>query len=333
MNKLFLRISITLYLFLFFQSLIGSETTFKVVVLGAHGGPAENNLSGYMLALKDSNAFIALDAGTLLHGIDLAQQRNSFDDIEIDEKSPWNLEAEVLRQHIKAYLISHAHLDHVAGLVINSTIDSNKPIFGIDSTINFLRDCLFNWKIWPNFGSEGPEPLNLYSYKRLQLGKKTSIPNTQITVEPFLLNHPGTYQSTAFLIESAGSYVLYCGDTSPDDLEPQKRLQAIWKRVAPLIQQKKLKCIFLECSYTGQHERKMFGHLNAKYLIEELNKLATLVDPINQTLKGLRVVITHIKDSYLKKNSSQKIIEAELATRNSLGVEFIYPKQGERLEF
>jgi cAMP phosphodiesterase len=44
-------------------------------------------------------------------------------------------------------------------------------------------------------------------------------------------------------------------------------------------------------------------------------------------------VITHIKDSYLKKNTSQKIIEDELATRNSLGVEFIYPKQGERLEF
>src|ERR1700679_919464 len=138
MKKLILRIGITLYLFLFFQSLIGSETTFKAVVLGAHGGPAENNLSGYMLALKESNAFIALDAGTLLHGIDLAQQRNSFDDIEIDEKSPWNFEAEILRQHIKAYLVSHAHFDHVMGLVINSTIDSNKPIFGIDSTINFF---------------------------------------------------------------------------------------------------------------------------------------------------------------------------------------------------
>ncbi len=322
-----------LYLFLVFQSLIGSETAFEVVVLGAHGGPAENNLSGYLLALKKSDAFIALDAGSLLHGIDLAAQKNSFRNIKVDAKSPWNFEAEILRQHIKAYLLSHAHLDHVAGLMINSTIDSSKPIFGIDSTIDFLRDHLFNWKIWPNFGSEGSKPLNLYSYKRLQLGEKISIPNTQMTVEPFLLNHPGSYQSTAFLIESAGSYVLYFGDTSPDDLEPQKRLQTIWKRVAPLIQQNKLKCIFLECSYTNQHKGKMFGHLNAKYLIEELNKLAVLVDPINPTLKGLQVVITHVKNSFKKKVSTQNIIECELTKLNSLGVKFIFPKQGEKLEF
>ncbi len=226
------------------------------------------------------------------------------------------------------------HLDHVAGLVINSTIDSSKPIFGIDSTINFLKDHLFNWKIWPNFGSEGLKPLNLYRYQRMQLGKKVSIPNTQMTVEPFLLNHPGGYQSTAFLIESAGSYVLYFGDTSPDDLEPQKRMEIVWKRVAPLIRGKKLKCIFLECSYTDEQEkRELFGHLNAKYLVEELKKLALLVDPINPSLKDLQIVVTHIKESFLKGVSSQKIIESELTQLNSLDIEFIFPKQGERLKF
>jgi 3',5'-cyclic-nucleotide phosphodiesterase len=323
-----------LCLFLGFQSLFGSQAAFEVVVLGAHGGPKENNLSGYLLASKGSDGFVALDAGSLLHGIDLAAKKNNFDHIKVDAKSLWNFEAEILRQHIKGYLLSHAHLDHVAGLVINSTIDSNKPIFGIDSTIDCLRDYLFNWKIWPNFGSEGPKPLNLYRYQRMRLGEKISIPNTQMTVEPFLLNHPESSQSTAFLIESGGSYVLYFGDTSPDDLEPQKRMEIIWKRVAPLIQEKKLKCIFLECSYTDERQkRELFGHLNAKYLIEELKKLALLVDPINPSLNDLRIVVTHIKESFLKEVSSQKIIESELTQLNSLGIEFIFPKQGERLKF
>lgn len=115
-----------------------SEEIFKVVVLGSHGGPRENNISGYLLAPMDSNNFIALDAGSLLNGIYLANEKNGFQEIRIDPLSKWNVEAEILRNHITDYFISHAHLDHVAGLVINSSVDTKKNIFGIDSTINFI---------------------------------------------------------------------------------------------------------------------------------------------------------------------------------------------------
>ena len=129
--------------FLFVFSLCSQET-FKVVVLGCHGGPKENNLSGYLIAPKGSNDYIALDAGTLLNGIFLVAQNNCFTDIKTDPNNELSLELDVLRNHVKAYLISHAHLDHVAGLVINSTADVKKPIFGIDTTINMIRDNLFN---------------------------------------------------------------------------------------------------------------------------------------------------------------------------------------------
>ncbi len=66
--------SLILCLFLGFQSLIGSQA-FEVVVLGAYGGPKESNLSGYLLAPKGADGFIALDAGSLLHGIDLAAKK------------------------------------------------------------------------------------------------------------------------------------------------------------------------------------------------------------------------------------------------------------------
>ena len=41
----------------------------------------------------------------------------------------------VLKIYIKAYLISHAHLDHVAGLLLNAPDDAPKTIYGLHSCL------------------------------------------------------------------------------------------------------------------------------------------------------------------------------------------------------
>lgn len=333
MNKYKFNLLIIFIFSLFFYSYCLSADGFKVVVLGNDGGPRENNISGYLIASKTSNNFVALDAGSLLNGIYHANKKNSFKDININCISALGIEIEILQNHIKGYLISHAHLDHIAGLVLNSTADKKKSIFGIDSTINFIRDHIFNWQIWPNFGSEGKKPiLNQYQYQRVKVKKRFSLPNTDLIVEAFLLNH-NCCPSTAFLIEASGDYILYFGDTAPDSLCGEKRMEAIWKRISPLIQQNKLLGIFLECSY-GQEETELYGHLNSKYMIEELTKLATLVDrkSPNTALKDLKVIVTHIKGSLFKGKSSLESIQKELETLNTLGLVFLFPEQGEKLE-
>lgn len=311
-----------------------SEEVFKVIVLGCQGGPKENNLSGYLFAPKTANDFIALDAGSLLHGIYLAHQKKSFYDITVNPETPWNFEAEILRTHVTGYFISHAHLDHVAGLIINSQMDTKKSIFGIDSTIDFLRDYLFNWKIWPNFGSEGDKPLHQYHYQRLKPSETTAVSTMRVT--PYLLSHPDSYASTAFLMEYQDVYILYLGDTSPDALESTKHLEPLWKHIAPLIQQNKLRALFIECSYDDQKpSSELFGHLTPHYLTEELTKLARLVNPTEPqlALRNLNVVVTHIKEGLLKGPTSVQKIREELEKRNTLHVPFIFPEQGQRLEF
>lgn len=302
------------------------KETFTVLVLGCSGGPRENNLSGYLVAPFGSKEYISLDAGTLFTGIERAVQRKLLPNLPSvdDNLTP---AANFFLHRIKAYLISHAHLDHIAGLVINSQMDVKKSILGLDSTIDHLRDHIFNNKIWPNYGSEGTRALHHYSYIRLRPEKHTPIPGTELTVEAFELSHPNEYLSTAFLIECRGNYLLYFGDTSSDATEEKKRVEAVWKRVAPLVGSRALKGIFLECSYSFSHsDQVIYGHLDPRFMIEELAQLSSLA---NHSIKDIPIIVTHRKDFLWKGKDQKEIIAKELRASDSMGLHWIFPEPGD----
>lgn len=314
-----------------------TEAAFTSVVLGAKGGLNEADLTAYLLVTADSPDFVALDAGTLYAGLQQAVQRGSFPKVDVPEDSNLSRAGWVLHNQIKAYLISHAHLDHVAGLVLNSPDDTAKPIMGLPVTIDNIRDHLFNWKIWPNFGNEGEGfQLKQYEYVRLMPGEEYAIPNTTMTVRPFELSHSAGYLSTAFLIESGGEYILFCGDTGPDAVEESDKLHQVWEAVAPLMRAGKLHGLFLEVSYPNDRpDDALFGHLTPKWMLTELHNFAELVNPEQPetALAGLKVVVIAIKPSLNRGEDTAEIIMRELAELNDLGVEFIRPESGQRLVF
>ena len=311
-------------------------THFVSVVLGAGGGLREDNLSAYLLAPADSHDFIALDAGTLMAGLHKAFCKNSFGAVAAPPESALSSEGWFLRHRIKAYLITHAHLDHVAGLVMNSPEDNKKDIFGLPCTINYLRDYLFNGKIWPNFGNEGADALCKYHYVRVQPQQTYKVADTSMSIEPFVLDHIPNCPSTAYLVHSKGAYVLYFGDTGPDALTATNCLQTIWTRVAPLIREKKLQGIFLESSHPNTHpDHLLFGHLTPTWVMDELHRLAAVVAPAKprQALRDLAVVVTHIKPSLEQNAAPKKRIAQQLQEMNDLGVRFVIPKCGQRITF
>ena len=296
-----------------------SQTSFKVIPLGVKGGIDESNLSAYMVAPQSSDEYVCLDAGTLHYGIEKAIQAKLLHGTATD----------VLKKNIKGYLISHAHLDHLAGMVINSPDDSTKNIYGLDYCVDVLKDKYFTWKSWANFANEGDKPaLGKYHYTVLTPGIETPLQNTGMYATAFSLSHSNPYQSTAFLVRHEETYLLYLGDTGADSVEHSDKMYKLWQQVSPLLTAKKLKALFIEVSFANeQPDKQLFGHLTPHWLMQELQDLASLCG--TEALNNFPVVITHIKPG----GNREQMIITQLKAYNPLHVKLIIPEQGKLLTF
>jgi len=308
------------FLFCFVITTVSAQPVFRVIPLGVKGGSDESNLSAYAVAAGGSTNYVCLDAGTLHAGIRKAIDAGLF------AGDP----AGVLKNNIKGYLISHPHLDHLAGLVINSPDDGPKPIYGLPFCLNVFREKYFTWQAWANFGNEGEKPqLGKYRYVTLVIGQEMALEQTELYVRPYALSHSGANLSTAFLLRHNDSYMLYLGDTGPDAVEKSTALNTLWQEVAPLVKSKKLKAIFIEVSFANaQPDHLLFGHLTPRHLMTELTNLSRLTGA--DALKDFPVVITHIKPA---PDREKTIMEQLSALNNALKVKLILPQQAVLLEF
>jgi 3',5'-cyclic-nucleotide phosphodiesterase len=305
---------------------------FDVVVLGARGGIEDGNLSAFMIAPAGDPRAVTCDAGALVNGLRVAEERGVFDDLLVPEDAAYGRIGYVLTEQVKGYLISHAHLDHIAGLIVASPDDSAKPIYALPSVNQRIQSTYFNWSAWPNFGDRGQAPvLGKYSYRDLVAGESTALSNTGMSVTSFPLSHGGT-ESTAFLIESGEDALLCFGDTGPDQVEGSTAIDDIWKAVADRLRKKRLKAIIIEVSYTNaQPDKSLFGHLTPSWLMKSLRALEEKAGV--GSLENFPVVISHIKYALNKGPKPQEAILTELETDNDLGVRFIVPEQGDRWQF
>jgi cAMP phosphodiesterase len=312
------RFATVLY-FLLIPLSVFSQTSpsFHIVPLGVLGGIDESNLSAYMIAAAGTNNYVCMDAGTLHYGIQKAVDNNVFT-IPADQ---------VLKRYIKGYFISHAHLDHIAGLIINSPDDTVKNIYALASTIQTIKTHYFTWDSWANFADAGEAPaLKKYHYQTLTPDSVTSIQNTMMTVRAFPLSH-SNLTSTAFLLKSNDAYILYLGDTGADTIEKSHNLHKLWQAVAPLVKSKQLKAIMIETSFPyEQPDKTLFGHLTPHWLMIEMDDLASLTGA--DALKGFNLIITHVKPP----QASISKIKLELFNENKLKLNLIFPQQGEAID-
>ncbi len=111
-----------------------------------------------------------------------------------------------------------------------------------------------------NLGHESPRP---YFPSHMPSGDKVCV-----------------YDSSAYFIRdiSSSREVLIFGDVEPDSISLSPRNHQIWTDSAPKIVRGDLRAIFIECSYDErQSDDTLFGHLCPRFLMEELQALATQV--------------------------------------------------------
>lgn len=305
---------------------------FDVVVLGARGGIQDGNLSAFMIAPGGDGRAVTCDAGALVNGLRAADEKGAFDGVVVPDDSSYDRIGYVLTQQIKGYLISHAHLDHIAGLIVASPDDGRKPIYGLPSVNERIARTYFNWDAWPNFGDRGNQPqLKKYTYRDLSPGEGQALSETAMRVTAFPLSHGGT-ESTAFLIESGEDALLCFGDTGPDAVENTTRIAEVWDAVAAKVRDGHLKAIIIEVSYTdAQPDDQLFGHLTPAWLLKSLRQLEEKAGP--GSLKDLPVVVSHIKYSLKKGPTPQEEILQQLEADNDIGVRFLIPDQGASWRF
>jgi cAMP phosphodiesterase len=219
-----------------------NEPAIQVICLGAGGGPAEDNVTGFLVrstATKWSkNSVLAVDAGSHLAAITRilehhfplvseprAQSPPKVDSIHgggvrirHDDASPTTEHApvsdddsgaetplsdddmpleittlldgvfaglpfpnasaranalHVVREHISTYLITHPHLDHLSGFVVNTAAFHNtsrpKRLAALPFTVHAIKTHIFNNIIWPNLTDEDGG-VGLVSFQRLAEG-------------------------------------------------------------------------------------------------------------------------------------------------------------------
>ncbi|KAI5821421.1 cAMP phosphodiesterases class-II-domain-containing protein, partial [Pyronema omphalodes] len=320
------------------------EPAFQVIVLGSGGGPAEGNVSGYLIRSTatnwSKNSVLAVDAGTHLSGIikileendrnskilpaDVTSNSTKSNDITdfafagapLPHENPTANASHILRTLISTYLITHSHLDHISGLIINTasfTDPSNpKKLAALPHVITSLKTHIFNDVIWPNLSNE-ENGVGLVAYQRLQAAS-TYVPVSEgLTAQVWPVSHGNCMKkhthwgrkSTAGLegIESAqvlkerwcvvdsavffirdketGAEAMMWGDVEPDSVSHDPRNSAVWREAARKIVMGSLRAVFIECSYDdSQPDNCLYGHLSPRHLIAELEVLAGHVKDI-----------------------------------------------------
>ncbi|TVY21835.1 3',5'-cyclic-nucleotide phosphodiesterase [Lachnellula arida] len=168
------------------------EPKIQVIVLGCGGGPREDNTTAFLVrstATKWAKAsLLAVDAGTHLAAItrilekhlpgntpDAADEQpftlteGPFKGLKVPNLSASANAGYIIRTIVDTYLITHPHLDHISGFVINtSSLPGARPkrLAGLPSTINAFKEHIFNNVIWPNLSDEN-NGAGLVTYMRL----------------------------------------------------------------------------------------------------------------------------------------------------------------------
>ena len=163
-------------------------------------------------------------------------------------------------------IVSHAHLDHIAGLVyLTETLafcelGAAVTIASIDPVIGALRAGVFNNALWPDF-SKIPHPdVPVVKYRALIEDVEQRVGDLWVT--PVAVNH--TVPTAGFIVHDGSTGVVYSGDTGPTE--------ALWQAARGL---RGLRAVIVECAFPNRLGplAQVAKHMTPALIRREIDKL------------------------------------------------------------
>jgi cAMP phosphodiesterase len=233
----------------------------RVRVLGAYG--AEGLAQRPAAFLVDDRTLV--DAGTVPGALTVAEQLA-----------------------VESALISHSHLDHVAGLAyLTETLaccHATGPVTvaSLEPVVEILRTAVFNDLVWPDFGRIPSARAPILRYRALAEGVEQRVGHLWVT--PVAVHH--TVPTAGFIVHDGSRGFVFSGDTGPT--------RALWEAVRGL---RGIRAVILECAFPNRLGAlaEAAGHLTPALVARELDKLPPDVP----------VWIYHIKPQFAQETTEE----------------------------
>ena len=210
------------------------------------------------------------------------------------------------KQNIRDIVISHAHLDHIAGLPLFiddlfATLTEPIRIHASTDVIEVLERDIFNWRVYPRFSelSNGKGPV--LEYREIEPGKSFTV--GELSVLPIGVNHK--VPSSGFIVSNSASTVAMTGDTAATGL--------FWETVNS---ERSVAAVLIECAFPNELKdlSAISYHLTPAGLKEELKKLQR---------EDCEVYVVNLKPSF-RNETVRQIMELDIPRLNILEVGKVY---------
>jgi len=169
------------------------------------------------------------------------------------------------KKQIRDVVLSHAHLDHVAGLPLYiddlfATIKRPIQIHATNEVIDVLERDLFNWAIYPRFSELRNDHGVVLEYRPFEIEKDFSVKH--LTVKAINVNHK--VPSVGFVISDGKSRFALTNDTS--------QMNRFWEI---LNESERISAVLIECAFPDEllELAQNSHHLTPQGLEEEIKKM------------------------------------------------------------
>lgn len=184
------------------------------------------------------------------------------------------------RAEIRDIVLSHAHLDHIAGLPLFiddqfSEIEEPIRVHASTEVIEILERDVFNWSVYPRFSDLENRYGKVMEYRPFEQRKSFRVGG--LTFEPVDVNHK--VPTSGFIISDELASIAITGDTA--------NMDSFWEAVAG----RRIAALLIECAFPDELSElaEMSCHLTPSSLASELAKMK---DPDCETF------VINIKPSY-----------------------------------